>query len=806
MNAVVSGYKAMIKNQDWAILLESITSDLKDGNVGESVVESVLESMFIVKLKPVTNMQRSRVTLDAREVYALTDKKTSYRIKKGTEVDLIENNPILSVNWHVYKRLLTSYRLKELITKYELERRVHCFEDLKNLSSYAFNRGPKLLGYRMLVGLHLLYGYNFKALEDSQLEYVNNWFNNDFRAKYLGSETKFNRQLEEVANYFFDGRPNAQQPVSAEEFCSNVTLTGTAGSGYDPGGENLTLLVDGQEYKAYNNKYSKSLKLSISNKLNRLLTTIEQKARISVKVEPGDKVRLIVSSDYNTFLMMSYVDMWLDKVLSGSDASTLWQSSADKLKMWTDFSADDGHWRLPIDQSNFDFHIQKEHCLIVDRAILAKAKNMVETLPKNKADTVSVIENLIISKEHMKIYYIDPTTNIRHEISYVSGLPSGWKWTAMIGTLMNIFQKDIAIRQLRELGYSIKDQSRFNAQGDDQWNRWEKKLDALMYWLSMSAMGYVVNPKKNFLSKDHDEYLRVSSDVDSVNGYPARMINKICWLYPGKTEVLPILERMNMIYERWYKIGQRMGDVRNSLIKQIMLEDIQGAKINRQVAESLFGASVLSGGKGSCLFANNELKVINIPGRFTKRVGLIDAEGYESFKKIFGTDQEREMDKWILDAINIKALPISKEIEVAETIQFMYEEEIKEIPFPVVNVGGLLKPTMIEGWTLGTIFGTSEEVMEKVFPTIKTFVKKGNAPKSWIYDYVLGRLSMPLVELEGYSPEVVSMVAGQFMNAMCIAMYNKKRHHNKWLGLGKYFLTRLAEEVYVQFGSKKVIV
>jgi hypothetical protein len=778
--------RAALKNGAYIVALKIIA----EGKLVESEVEECLGELFSISRPPGClreRRERRYIQIDSSVVYERLEKGKIASFRVSGLIDDVAGDDILSVNWAVYRRILSSNGKHKVIRAIS-----HCLEDqklLKELSVYALRMGPKLQDFKLYVGCELLYGYNYDAPTTDVTDKIMAWTDNDFIPNYLGSYDVFrqNYKVEMAALLKQMLGEKVIDEVDPVVFCTDIGQTGTSGSGYDPGGQQLEVKINKKQERTARNKYAKSMALSVDEKLSRLFGKKQQKNKVSVKVEPKPKVRLIVSGDYNTFLKMQYVDTWLDRLLKPSDMSTLWFSSELLERFWSEFSVMTGAWAIPIDQTAFDHHITKDDVLdfiLICIMLTMKMQNINRVLESIHGGMIEAI--LIYGSRTFK---------------YKSGLLSGWKWTAKLDSIINIVQGRLAKRILKELGIKIEPMLLFNVQGDDQEVRFRRKIDAMLYWLALSSMGYEIHPSKNFLSNEHDEYLRrVSIKGYGVTGYPARMVNKICWLYPGK-EILRGTELMNMILDRWMKLGQRL-DSNDDIIRSMIISDLTGAKIDVKLACEFFGTSVLNGGRGSYLFkfADKDNLFRVTAGEYRARVE-IDGSGYRQAFAMFSEFQEREMKRWAESLIKLPPVVEGIRVQVDEKLIRGERRMITPLKFVVAQDVRVMMPGLIESWPYDCIFGKSRELMDKLFPGSNMFIEQHNAPRSWVYDLLTGSIKVSFDMQRGWSQEAVAMVMAKYMGSMFEAMLRKRSRDDKWISLVAY-LNSMVPEILQNHSAK----
>lgn len=736
---------------------------------------------------------RKKIRLKVTDVLILNEElKTghvpSFRLKPNKRIELIANNPVLSLNWAFYKGLLKKLKYGKDIKKYQLRERMFDQSYLKELSTYMLVHGPKVhKHFYIFVGIEQLYGFNIASLLTDQQDKIKNWVNNKFQPKIEDDSIEYESRFRlKVRDLFMWKEGNLEIETMLDGFVNNIPLTSTSGSAFDPHGPREEVLIGDEVYQPYNSKFAKSAVLSPEQKKKRILSYSDQKARVSVKVEVTPKSRIIVSSDYNTFLKMKFVDTWVARWMKGNPQSTLWSTDQQKLEMWRDFGKM-GLWNVPIDQSAFDHHVTKRMIQIINEELILLIEN--KAFGVGKEDLIEVMQTIIFSMDNCSISYPIPDTDNIAVYSYESGVLSGWYWTAFYDTVANIAEKEIALEQISIKGFKPNLIS-FNAQGDDQLTKFKNLTMSMLYWLELSTSGFEIHPMKNFFSRSHNEYLRKYSTELGVNAYPARLVNKIMWLYPGKQAKYTPIEKLNNIYSRWAKIKERFV-VSWKHIKEYLYADYRGAKISVNDYETYLAAHNYNGGKSFPELKSNNKIIETLPGSFRYHIEIGGA-GYQQFKKTFGYGQEREMDRWMTQALAIPDVIKHKEIRTPDTMGFSESEVIKPIPFVIYKSTNKPKtPRMVKGWHMQDVFSTNEKVMHRAFNDIDTFVEHTSAPKSWLYDYYTGRLEIPLPTSDLINAEGSALLFEEYRNSLYSAMVRKTSRKERWKGLLSYMQDEL---------------
>lgn len=691
--------------------------------------------------------------------------KHLYKIRSN--VKFIDNDPMLSLNVHFYNKY----------SPVDLYGYAHDYDLLKSLSVWAQKTGPKFKGFQRLVGIETLYGWRPK--DESIDGLVTQWVSDVFHPNYYGSEDKFDDVFRQKIRAVLSWRDGKIPPLETlEEYLINITETGTSGSAFDPGGKRLEMHFEDIPIKPYNNKFSKSAALSVSNKLKRILRYAKQKCKVSVKLEFFPKLRLIVSADYDTTLKMRFVDRWLMQWMKGCKLSTLWLTKEQTWDMWVNFGTRRNSWKVPVDQSGFDHHVSKRMVKIMINEI----RYLVNNHCTEPSEYDAVMDRIIYALDGGTIIW-NTTSRMSESKSteYLNGVLSGWQWTAFLDTICNIAEAMMAVDIMNDFGIKTKLSDYFNAQGDDQWAEFQTARESLAYLTAIRFMGFVVHPTKNFISKAHNEYLRKVSYDNTVNGYAARMVNSLLWLYPGTNQPKSKLTRQMAIATNWEKFCER-ADVGQEEMVSLIRADSAGAKIDAGYTDTFLKTAKTLGGFG--LECNTTSEFETIPGRW-KRI-TINGDGYKEFKLRYGFDQSREFDNWLL---SVSGTPVeAKHVELRSDDENEIIDRTPLTPLDYdIRSGASIAHFRRSEEPLNTLMTSDIVVAERYFPNIREEVRNFHAPRSWVIDYARGNIKTTTPRFRNLGSEYAGLFWGKFNQSTQLAMLMKStRDHEKWKRLNLY--------------------
>lgn len=697
------------------------------------------------------------------------------------QVEIINDNYQLSLSWHFYKTELIRIGKGNLIDKYSLDDAIYSQEELKELSNYCFYNGSD--DYEYIVGIDTLYGWRKEVTEDLIKEKIKAWVNNDFKPNYKGSEEEFNIRFRKHIRKTLRWKDVKQtMKTTAKDFCTNIASQGTTGSAFDPitPKENIKIVdpETGVKVKFKKTKYTKSAALSVATKMKRLFQKKRQSARVSHKVEFAPKVRIIVSSDYNTTLKMRFIDEWLTPWLSGLDKSTLFQTTSQTLQMWrkfTDNSLD--LFNVPIDQAAFDHHVT----LTMVQIMLEEIRSLIYDHALDNTELLDVMDTIIFALQGGDIIYSPNSGTGTSHWGYRSGILSGWQWTALLDTLANIAEYEVMCDLIRDHKIPIETKQ-FNAQGDDGLVRLTKPVSCIALIAAYNQCGFEVHPRKTFISKKHNEYLRKYSKDNKLNGYPCRMVTGLLWLYPG--DMLPIteVEKLTTTLSKWKMFNERMHGDMNTLLKYLRIE-YNGLKIPVAKYEAYLRTSQTRGGAG-LINTNTTDKIEVVESSNKKELSIDNDVGFNEFRLRFGNFQSREMESWFSSIIQITDKRYLD--NTRSSIEVKSTDQIDPYQFQFTRTTDKPKTKRNELFPPNVIFGQSKELMLEVFPNIETFQTLSRAPKAWIYDYLTGKLDFVTPRIDGFSDEFSSLIYNDYKASIINAMYFKKVVPNKWDRLNLY--------------------
>lgn len=280
--------------------------------------------------------------------------------------------------------------------------------------------------------------------------------------------------------------------------------------------------------------YINSVKKNILNQVKK--KTKAEDFSPSVKIEIGFKNRLILACGNIEYIQMTYISHHLEKLLKGNPHSTLFNDNVWKVTNYvSNFNELWGTKNIfmPFDAAGFDKYVTLSEIMacfeVFEEQINKHFKHSIA-----KEDLSICISNLIES--------LKKGWNVKYEnssIKWEGGLPSGLRWTALLGTLINIARaKYIENKLMKELGVSAV-LKKVVGQGDDDdfvFNSWFLGFKQFEYYKKLDIKAHY---GKNFLDDRYTEYLKKVVDIKtkSVFSYPTRKITSLFFISPEKSKL-----------------------------------------------------------------------------------------------------------------------------------------------------------------------------------------------------------------------------------------------------------------------------
>jgi hypothetical protein len=559
------------------------------------------------------------------------------RYHRGSDVFDV-GSPDMNICYTLYRDALAASKYQYLIDKFTLDA-VMKSGRAKELSEYAKKRGARCDdGWRMLVDIHRLQDFvKPSPVAEFALE-IADWVQRKPVHTWNGDEDKWYMIYEETFHKVL--RESGVSPArvrTVDEFLINGDLWCTSGSGFEPDYKrekyfNVDKNIDVNVKKT---KWSVRWKKDKYMLKKLMFKRRKQVCKAVAKSEPA-KSRAVISSDLSLYLKMSYVSHILEQMMSRRRDSTLFMSKRATQQMWQGMAVD-GTVRMPIDQSEFDKNVSMRQVTIMIRVIRAWLWDMIHD------PVVDEIMDLIG-------YAVDGGVVIvgDSKVEIQNGILSGWRWTALLDTLVNLTEVAMAARWVSENSNIDMGLVDYNAQGDDDKLKFKNRRGAIAFWLAFESFGLFVNPGKFFLDVRRDEYLRRVLDSNVLTGYPARSVNSIMFRNPLSERETVGPERIRTAFAKWKLFCERIGNtlLRGSFFWREMISDCVNSSpgLTRELVENMVVVNPRLGGIGYVEHTYTSNVIIPVAGRDRVDRVCTDEVGYvEWFKFVSGFGVEERV-------------------------------------------------------------------------------------------------------------------------------------------------------------------
>jgi hypothetical protein len=371
------------------------------------------------------------------------------------------------------------------------------------------------------------------------------------------------------------------EDFTVDEYANDPLLWGTAGSVlYDRKEELKGLTDEARVVKAKNTKWAAAAVIKPERVSRSIRSRTTQYAKAITKRETK-KSRQVIASDLDTYWKQDYLsESALDNILAGSEKSTLWMGSRKVGKFWEKMRTRQGKVLLPLDQSQFDRNQNRDMIAAVLRGIYIACEDHASK------EWLGVFRLAMLS---IKSGYVLAAGK---RIPYKNGVLSGWRWTAMIDTLLNYAVSEVA---LDRLGVFFRENT---YQGDDVDGVFSNMRDAYGYWKKINDWHFEVNPFKFFASYSRTEFLRRYKSGEMISGYPARSVNSILWRNPINMPLSPGIDRLTEVNAQWSMYFGRLGYVMDTYPWYVVADMSKANELSYQVVSEWL-SSPRSWGGGS---------------------------------------------------------------------------------------------------------------------------------------------------------------------------------------------------------------
>lgn len=346
---------------------------------------------------------------------------------------------------------------------------------------------------------------------------------------------------------------HAKQPEYPPQQAADWVKGGSWMMGKGGTGSPTSITIDGKTVRTRRTKGTEGYHMADADILRSLTTPYPETCEVMLKSEAG-KSRPVAKTGNQMYWKMAFCSQWVEGLLRSSAFSTLFMNARQREEM--DFAimrrcATSDSYFVPLDQKNFDWHQSK-------KAVFAALLGMADAMRKLDVqcpDFWHVWDAIMTSLSLPMTVRFE-----QHTFPWRGGLPSGFRWTALIGTLLNI----ASFRAVKEIARTLSFEGDTDLeffQGDDV-TYCTNSLQ--LGWAIMNLYrdcGYDINPQKTFVSRTRTEFLRKVYSPLTVVGYPARSVVAIMYRNPIKRPAPCREARVSSRLRVWHILSLRTGAI-----------------------------------------------------------------------------------------------------------------------------------------------------------------------------------------------------------------------------------------------------
>lgn len=341
-------------------------------------------------------------------------------------------------------------------------------------------------------------------------------------------------------------------------------------------GQSVKITIDGRSARTTRAKPIDGVFFRDHEIAKELRTPVRERMLVMQKSE-GGKIRAVVKTSNEINRKMNYLSSFLERGLYGSRLSTLFAGEKGNEDIDIDLinaARNPGIFKVPLDQSGFDQHQSRESILTILREVGLHMEKRLDFLDFS-AVWAALWDSLAVHGASVEV-----GTSYRGE--WGNGLPSGWRWTAVLDTLLNI----CSFRVIRKIAESRLGRpswvGNFYAQGDDVIFS-ATDLEAVRLIIdTYGQVGYEVHPDKTYISTYRGEFLRRSYEPVGVTGYLARSLGNLRFRTPIQAAPLTPGERLYGALSQCHLMSLRIAD--SGACARFFLDQAEAQGLNRAQA------------------------------------------------------------------------------------------------------------------------------------------------------------------------------------------------------------------------------
>lgn len=423
--------------------------------------------------------------------------------------------------------------------------------------------------WRVLTYWETMFGYvEYGDLEDMRDDTMD-WL---VKIRHVGEVVGEAQYLEDLYNEvvnFLRAEWRMPDPLPSADMWvkGGVWMRGKAGTG-----QKTEIMVEGKKHRTRAYKGVDAV-LKSDEHIRRELFTVCNERMIVMQKSEGGKIRACVKTGNELYRKMDFLSEIVENGLLGSDTSTLFAGPVGNEAIdqgWLRSVRDPHTLKVPLDQSSFD-HCQSYSSIIAVMAAVGDVCFTTAGVPDDYRKCWDALWDTMVGGR----VFVELG---KERWAWKNGIPSGWRWTALFDTLLNIASFKVVCRYVKEDWGQPVPVYNLCAQGDDV--LWETAgLRGVERVVAVyAALGYQVHPQKTYISQDRAEFLRRSYETTGITGYSSRTQLSVRFRNPIIEMPLAPAERISSRVALWMLARQRGASALP--VAEMILEDALQAGVS----------------------------------------------------------------------------------------------------------------------------------------------------------------------------------------------------------------------------------
>lgn len=248
-------------------------------------------------------------------------------------------------------------------------------------------------------------------------------------------------------------------------------------------------------------------------------------AKVFKKPDEPAKGRVIVNYGFKSYMRVSLLDSFIVKI---PDWTPLAKGASYITRMHEQMvqGLRDGFVGVALDFSGWDKSVGPG---MVKHAVECIGRKVVSRCDVGKARWVKAVVQKEVEQLDLVVVRGKGDDGELHSMQGIPCLPSGYRWTALLNTIMN--------RAIwRYIESRLEGEFRTWHMGDDIAVLWKRRFGAMPELEPIEKIaeevGFGINRHKTVVSRRGVEFLRQWASVDGVSGYPGRLVRGLLWSKP----------------------------------------------------------------------------------------------------------------------------------------------------------------------------------------------------------------------------------------------------------------------------------